>query len=468
VKVLVVEDEPRVRASLVELIQELGYEASAVGSVADARDALTRGAPDVCITDLGLPDGNGLDVIRAAKAARPDSAVLVLTGKGSILSAVEAMRAGAHDFLLKPLKPALLASALARLSENHAPHAAAHPGPAAAGQLGEMVGRSPAMLEIFRLIARVAGSEAPVMITGESGTGKEVAARTVHALSRRIRGPFVAVNCGAISPTLVESELFGHEKGAFTGAERRRAGTFEMAHGGTLFLDEVTEMPSELQVKFLRVLDTRTFRRVGGNEELDVDVRLVASSNRDLAEAVKSKSFRPDLFYRLNVFPLLMPPLRERKADVPALASHFLSEVEEKERRGFTSFEKKALDVLERHGWPGNVRELRNAVHRAYVLSDPPVIQTEAVEAVLDVSHAVEREPAADRADESWPAVPVRVGEKLEAVERKLLIATLQAVKGDRKTAAELLGISLKTVYNRLKHYGLDQPAPPGGRARGS
>ena len=467
-KVLVVEDEPRVRTALVELVQELGYEASAVGSVADARDALTRGESDVCITDLGLQDGNGLDVVRAAKAVRPDSAVLVLTGKGSILAAVEAMRAGAHDFLLKPLKPALLASALARLSENHASHAASHPGRAAAGRLGEMVGRSPAMQEVFRLIARVAGSEAPVMITGESGTGKEVAARTVHALSRRVRGPFVAVNCGAISPNLVESELFGHEKGAFTGAERRRAGTFEMAHGGTLFLDEVTEMPPELQVKFLRVLDTRTFRRVGGNEELDVDVRLVASSNRDLAEAVKSKSFRPDLFYRLNVFPLSMPPLRERKADIPALASHFLAQVEEKEQRGFTSFEEAALDVMDRHDWPGNVRELRNAVHRGYVLSDPPLIQTEALEAVLDVSHPVDRPPAAERDRDSWPSVPVRVGEKLEEVERKLLIATLQAVNGDRKTAAELLGISLKTVYNRLKHYGVDHPPLPGGQARGS
>ncbi len=465
-KVLVVEDEPGVRASLVELIQELGYEASAVGTVADARDALARLAPDVCIADLGLPDGNGLDVVRAAKTG-VNCAVLVLTGQGSILAAVEAMRAGAHDFLLKPLKPALLASALARLAERHEIHPAVHTD-VGSGQLGEMVGRSPAMHEVFRLIARVAGSEAPVMITGESGTGKEVAACTVHALSRRSRGPFLAINCGAISPTLVESELFGHEKGSFTGAERRRAGTFEMAQGGTLFLDEVTEMPPELQVKFLRVLDTRTFRRVGGNEELDIDIRLVASSNRDLAEAVRSSSFRPDLFYRLNVFPLRMPPLRERKADIPALASHFLSEIEEKERRGFTAFEEKALEALDRHDWPGNVRELRNAVHRAYVLSDPPVIQTEAAEAVLDASHPAERQPAAEADKESWPAVPVRVGEKLEAVERKLLIATLQAVNGDRRTAAELLGISLKTVYNRLKEYGLDHHTLPGGRARGS
>src|ERR1035437_9771272 len=289
-KVLVVEDEPGVRASLVELIQELGYEASAVGSVADARDALTRGAPDVCITDLGLPDGSGLDVVRAAKAARPDSAVLVLTGKGSILAAVEAMRAGAHDFLLKPLKPALLASALARLSEHHSPHSAARSEPAAAGQLGEMVGRSSAMQEVFRLIARVAGSEAPVMITGESGTGKEVAARTVHALSRRIRGPFVAVNCGAISPELVESELFGHERGAFTGAERRRKGVFEEAEGGTLFLAAIGEQPLGLQPKLLRALEERSVRAVGGCGERRIDVRVIAATHQDLRAAVAARA----------------------------------------------------------------------------------------------------------------------------------------------------------------------------------
>jgi two-component system, NtrC family, response regulator AtoC len=467
-KVLVVEDEPGVRTSLVELIQELGYEASGVGTVADARDQLTRRAPDVCITDLGLPDGNGLDVVRAAKTVRPECAVLVLTGQGSILAAVETMKAGAHDFLLKPLKPTLLASALNRLSERHAPQPSARPEVATPGRLEEMVGESPAMQELFRLIARVAGSEAPVMITGESGTGKEVAARTLHALSRRFRGPFVAVNCGAISPNLVESELFGHERGSFTGAERRRPGTFEIAHGGTLFLDEVTEMPPELQVKFLRVLDTRTYRRVGGNEELDVDVRLVAASNRDLAEAVREKTLRPDLFYRLNVFSLRMPTLRERKGDIPALASHFLRQVEESERRGFTSFEDKALAAMDRHDWPGNVRELKNAVHRAYILSDPPLVQGEAAETVLDPTHTFDPKPGVATDEEAWPSVPVRVGEKLDTVERKLLLATLQAVKGDRRTAAEILGISLKTVYNRLKQYDLDRPTLPGGRPRGS
>ena len=458
-KVLVVEDEQGAREALVELVQELGYEASAVGTVSEAGVALARLRPDVCITDLGLPDGDGLDVVRAAKALSWDCAVVVLTGKGSVRTAVEAMKAGAHDFLLKPVKTSQLAAALAQLAGQQeeargvAPEAL--PDPAAAGGLLGMVGRSTPMLEVFRLLTRVARSNAPVMITGESGTGKEVAASTVHLLSRRAKQPFIAINCGAISPTLVESELFGHEKGAFTGADRRRAGTFEMAHGGTLFLDEVTEMPPELQVKFLRVLETRTFRRVGGNEELDMDIRLIASSNRDLPDAVRREAFRADLFYRLNVFPLRLPPLRERREDIALLAATFLSQIEEKEKRGFSSFEEQALSALSGHDWPGNVRELRNAVHRSYVLSDPPRVQTEAAEAVLTDSGSAEMRPAVGE-DDSWPSVPLRVGETLQAAEKKLLTATLSAVKGDKRAAAELLGVSLKTIYNKLKEYQLD------------
>ncbi len=458
-KVLVVEDETGAREALVELVQGMGYEAASAGSVADAGEALVRFAPDVCIADLGLPDGDGLDVVRAAKASGRDCAVLVLTGMGSVRTAVDAMKAGAHDFLLKPLKTSQLAAALTLLSERHEEAGelppAVVPDPAAAGGLAEMVGRSAPMLEVFRLLARVARSNAPVMITGESGTGKEVAASTVHLLSRRANRPFVAINCGAISPTLVESELFGHEKGAFTGADRRRAGTFEMANGGTLFLDEVTEMPPELQVKFLRVLETRTFRRVGGSEELDMDIRLVASSNRDLGEAVRRETFRADLFYRLNVFPLRLPPLRERKEDIRLLAATFLAQIEEKERRGFSSFEPRALEALSGHDWPGNVRELKNAVHRAYVLSDPPAIQAEAAEGVLTDSGSADLRPAAGDAA-AWPVVPVRVGETLQSVEKKVLTATLLAVKGDRRAAAEILGVSLKTIYNKLKEYRLE------------
>ena len=458
-RVLVVEDETGAREALVELVQEMGYDSSSAGSVADAGEALARFVPDVCITDLGLPDGDGLDVLRAAKGAGRDCAVLVLTGKGSVRTAVEAMKAGAHDFLLKPLKASQLATALALLSgrreEASALVPAVVPDPAAAGGLAGMVGRTAPMLDVFRLLTRVARSNAPVMITGESGTGKEVAASAVHLLSRRAGRPFVAVNCGAISPNLAESELFGHEKGAFTGAERRRAGAFEMAHGGTLFLDEVTEMPPEFQVKFLRVLETRTFRRVGGSDELDMDIRLVASSNRDLAEAVRKERFRADLFYRLNVFPLRLPPLRERKEDIPLLATHFLAQIEEKEMRGFSSFEARALQALSGYDWPGNVRELKNAVHRAYVLSDPPSIQPEAAEAVLTDSGSAELRPVTGD-DGAWPAVPVRVGETLHAVEKKVLEATLLAVKGDKRLAAELLGVSIKTIYNKLKEYQLE------------
>jgi DNA-binding NtrC family response regulator len=459
VKVLVVEDEVGAREALADLVRELGYEALAAASVAEAVAALDLLAPDVCITDLGLPDGDGLDVIRAARSAGRECSVLVLTGKGSVRTAVEAMKAGAHDYLLKPLKVVQLTTALSHLAEQAEAARGglpeALPDPVAAGGLAGMVGRSAPMLEVFRLLTRVARSNAPVMITGESGTGKEVAATTVHLLSRRSSRPFVALNCGAISPMLVESELFGHERGAFTGADRRRAGTFEMAHGGTLFLDEVSEMPPEVQVKFLRVLETRTFRRVGGTEELDMDIRLVTSSNRDLADAVRREAFRSDLFYRLNVFPLRLPPLRERKEDVPLLAAHFLSQIEEKEQRGFSSFEDRALDSLSGYDWPGNVRELRNAVHRSYVLSDPPAIQAEAAEAVLADSGAAELHRGAGD-DESWPAVPVRVGDTLQAVEKKLLTATLLAVKGDKRLAAELLGVSLKTVYNKLKEYQLE------------
>jgi DNA-binding NtrC family response regulator len=259
------------------------------------------------------------------------------------------------------------------------------------------------------------------------------------------------VNCGAISPNLVESELFGHEKGSFTGAERRREGTFELARRGTLFLDEVTETPLEMQVKLLRVLETKSFRRVGGTEERDVDVRVVASSNRDLLEAVANGTFREDLYYRLAVFPLRLPSLRERLSDVPTLAREFLSRVEAEERRAIVDIEPAALEALGRHPWPGNVRELRNVVHRAYVLSDPPAISSEAVEAVLAAPAPVP--PGSGGAGDAL-LVPVRVGDTAREAERKLIEATIAAVGGDKRAAAEMLGLSLKTVYNKLRSWG--------------
>ncbi len=251
------------------------------------------------------------------------------------------------------------------------------------GRLGDLVGRSPVMTQIFDVIRRVAKSNAPVLITGASGTGKEVAARTIHRLSRRAAKPFVAFNCGAISPTLIESELFGHERGSFTGADKRRVGYFEEAAGGTLFLDEITEMGSELQVKLLRVLEDRTLRRVGGSQELKVDVRLVSATNRDPHDAIKAKKLREDLYYRLNVFPLALPTLAERREDIPLLAEHFRKMIEEQERSGVASWDPKALEMLLAYDWPGNVRELRNIVHRAYVMTEGKTIRPDVMQALL-------------------------------------------------------------------------------------
>jgi DNA-binding NtrC family response regulator len=457
VKTLVVEDDPRTRRALAELLVELGHEAAEAGSVAEAAAAYRDAPPDVAIVDLGLPDGDGLDLVREAPAG---TAVLVLTGQGSVRSAVEAMKAGAHDFFVKPLRPPQLRAALEHLGGRRARPAVPSAGTAAEGDregegeregLAGLLGASAPMQDVTRLLARVAVSDAPVFLYGESGTGKEVAARTLHALSRRASGPFVGVNCGAISPNLVESELFGHEKGSFTGAERRREGTFELARRGTLFLDEVTETPLEMQVKLLRVLETKAFRRVGGTEERDVDVRVVASSNRDVLEAVASGAFREDLYYRLAVFPLRLPPLRERLSDVPILAREFLARIEAEERRGLADFEPAALEALRRHAWPGNVRELRNVVHRAYVLSDPPAVSLEATEAVLAAPAPMT--PGAAGAEDAL-VVPVRVGDTAEAAERKLIEATLAAVGGDKRAAAEMLGLSIKTIYNKVRSWG--------------
>jgi DNA-binding NtrC family response regulator len=315
------------------------------------------------------------------------------------------------------------------------------------------------MQEIFGIISRVAKSDAPVMIIGESGTGKEVAAATIHDLSRRRAKPFVAINCGAISPSLIESELFGHERGSFTGADKRRQGYFELANGGTLFFDEVTEMSTELQIKLLRVLETRTFRRVGGNEELKVNTRILSSTNRDLQEAIRAGKLREDFYYRLNVFPLVLPPLRDRKEDIAPLAQHFLERIEEREKGGFREIEADAITALLEHSWPGNVRELRNVIHRAYVLSNPPVIGLAAVNSVL--GHPVMKSPAmvspaAPSAASGAGVVQFKVGESLAEAESRLFRKTLEFAKGDKKKAAGILKVPLKNFNSKLKEHGIE------------
>ena len=454
-KILIVEDDAATRRGLEQLLIDAHPETRSVGTLEKARAVLDEFSPNLCIVDLMLPDGDGLDLIRELRAQDPSREFVVLTGHGSIDTAVEAMKAGASDYLLKPLKPAQISVVLERLSEKMDLEREVddlRSQLAKSGRFGQMVGKSEAMQEIFSVISRVAKSDAPVMIIGESGTGKEVAAVTIHELSRRRAKPFVAINCGAISPSLIESELFGHERGSFTGADKRRQGYFELANGGTLFFDEVTEMSADLQIKLLRVLETRTFRRVGGNEELKVNTRILSSTNRDLQEAIKSGKLREDFYYRLNVFPLVLPPLRQRKEDIPPLAQHFLDRIEEREKAGFREIETEAIAALNEHSWPGNVRELRNVIHRAYVLSNPPVISASAVNSVL--GHPTLKVPAASAAASS-SVVQFKVGESLADAERRLLSKTLEFAKGDKKKAASMLKVPLKNLNTKLKAYGL-------------
>jgi two-component system, NtrC family, response regulator AtoC len=385
-KVLIVEDDLATRKGLEESVKDLGGEARSVGTVKEASRALQDFDPRLLIVDIHLPDGDGIEVLRAARETDSDREGIVITGQGSIDNAIEALRAGAVDYLLKPLRPAQLEVVFNRLADRRRLEFEVETLRAElqeTGRLGDLVGRSPVMTQIFDIIRRVAKSNAPILITGASGSGKEVAARTIHRLSRRAGKPFVAFNCGAISPTLIESELFGHERGSFTGADKRRVGYFEEAAGGTLFLDEITEMGSELQVKLLRVLEDRTLRRVGGSQELKVDVRLISATNRDPHDAIKHKKLREDLYYRLNVFPIALPTLAERRDDIPLLAEYFRKLIEEQERAGVSGWDPKALELLQGHEWPGNVRELRNIVHRAYVMTEGKIIRPEVVLSLL-------------------------------------------------------------------------------------
>ena len=393
-KTLIVEDDAATRRGLEESVKDLGGEPRSVGTAKEAVRAIEEFDPRVLIVDIHLPDGDGIEVLRAARENDADREGIVITGQGSIDNAIEALRAGAFDYLLKPLRPAQLEVVFNRLADRRRLESEVETLRGElqeTGRLGDLVGRSEVMTRVFDVIRRVARSNAPVLITGASGSGKEVVARTIHRLSRRAGKPFVAFNCGAISPTLIESELFGHERGSFTGAEKRRVGYFEEAMGGTLFLDEITEMGAELQVKLLRVLEDRTLRRVGGSQELKVDVRLISATNREPREAIAARKLREDLYYRLNVFPMVLPTLADRPEDIPLLAEHFRKLIEDQEHAGVSGWDPASLTLLQSYGWPGNVRELRNVVHRAYVMTEGKVIRPEVVEALLPTSGKIPR-----------------------------------------------------------------------------
>jgi DNA-binding NtrC family response regulator len=446
-KVLVVDDEPAERDGLARLVGQWGYEVETAASGEEALDFIERQHPAVVLTDLMLPEMTGLDLLQRLRETGRPPVVLLVTGHGTVESAVEAMRHGAFDYLTKPVDATRLQVLLEKSIEqeslsrevNFLRHQLRQK-----GSFGQLVGQSKGMQEVYRWIELAATSNAPVLIYGESGTGKELVARTIHDLSNRRNKPFVAINCAAIPETLIESELFGHERGAFTGATERRLGCFELADGGTLFLDEIAEMDNSTQAKLLRVLQESTFRRVGGGkQEVQVDVRVIAATNRVPSEALAQGQLREDLFYRLNVFSVQLPALRERREDIALLGKTFIDEFNRQDNRQVRGLTPEADAELERYHWPGNVRELRNVIQRAVVLCGSGLIAAEHLpETVLKGSAPATQAP-------SGSVTPIR------EMERELILRALEETHQDKRRAAALLGISLKTLYNKLAKYGI-------------
>ena len=452
---LVVDDDENIREALTELAQREGFRAAGAGSLAEARQRLKESRPDVILTDLGLPDGNGLDLL-ADLTEPPRPEVILITGNATVDSAIAAIRTGVLDYLEKPVDTRRLKSILANVSrtlelkqENQALRFELRK----LGRFGGLIGASSAMQRIYDLIARVAPTQASVLITGESGTGKEMVAQTVHQLSTRRSGPFLPVNCSAVPATLIESQLFGHEKGSFTGAAQQHRGFFERASGGSLFLDEITEMPMELQARLLRVLETGTVMRVGSETQIQVDVRMVAATNRSPESAVRDGKLREDLYYRLNVFPVNLPPLRDRGEDVELLADFFLSQLNQ-EAGTEKVLSDRSRDRLRRHNWPGNVRELKNAMHRAFIMAE------EQVELEIPAGSTAGMHESSGGGGSASGLDSIEVGLALDEVERRVILATLERYEGDKRRAAETLGISLKTLYNRLNVYAAGGNGP--------
>ncbi|HYM47589.1 MAG TPA: sigma-54 dependent transcriptional regulator [Burkholderiaceae bacterium] len=438
---LIVDDDVGTRDWLAEVAQREGFTVATAETLQSARVQLVRQHPDVLLTDLQLPDGNGMELVADLERAA-DTEIIVVTGHASLDSAVEALRLGATDYLTKPLEVDRLINMLRRQPRTvDLKHEIGELRDELrkAGRFGHLYGSSPAMQAVYDKMARVAPTSATVLLIGDSGTGKELAARTVHDLSKRKRAPFLAVSCGAISPQLIESELFGHEKGSFTGVDRQHKGLFERANGGTILLDEITEMPLALQVKLLRALETGTFVRAGTTQPMVTDVRIIAATNKLPSQAVADGEFREDLYHRLNVFPIQLPLLRERGNDLEMLAQRFLDELNTAECSA-KRFAAAALERLYQHSWPGNVRELKNYVQRAYILAD------------LVIDGGAEPDTAPVGAEEN-ELITVRIGTPLHEIEERVTRATLARCGNVKKKAAEILGISLKTLYNRLEGY---------------
>ncbi len=455
-KVLIADDEEAQRNGLASMIRGWGFATETAADGQEALEKLMGESFSVLITDLKMPRMDGFELLRRLPAENIQTPAIVLTAFGNIETAVSTMHElGAYWFLEKPIQPSVVrvllerAIAHARLAEETQ---RLQRQLSQSGTMGQMAGTSARMRQIFSLVEQVAPSKAAVLITGESGTGKELVARALHSLSPRANGPFVALNCAAMPESLIESELFGHEKGAFTGAVERRAGCFELAQGGTLLLDEIGDMPLNTQAKLLRVLEDSRVRRLGGRTEMVVDVRVVASTNKNLPEAIRQSQFREDLYYRLNVFEIQLPPLRERLEDVPVVARVLLEELNKKHGTQVTEIAPEAMELLRQHRWPGNVRELRNALERAVILAGEGAVQTRHLPPSVAPS-GVPREAPAAVAAAGEDVVVLPVGTTIDDAERALVRRTLVMTKGNKTRAAEILGISLKTLFNKLKGY---------------
>jgi two-component system, NtrC family, response regulator HydG len=466
-RVLVADDHDAVRDGMAIALSRLGHEVVAVRGGAEAIAAYRKKPADVVVTDLRMAPVDGIEVVRRLRELDPESTVIVISAHGTIPTAVEAMRAGAIDFIEKPFSPDVLRARVEKGIEIARERRGARTAHARADALAEdqlrahdptgLVGSSEAMKRTHDQIRKVAATGATVLVLGESGTGKELVARAIHDGSPRRDKPFVSVSCAALPEGLLESELFGHEKGAFTGAVRRKLGRFELAHEGTLFLDEIGEIPPAIQVKLLRVLQEQRFERVGGEETIEVDVRVVSATNRDLAAAAKAGRFREDLYYRLNVVPILLPPLRERPGDVEELARFFLARSAPRIGRAVKGFAPEALELLRRHRWPGNVRELENVVDQALVFAEHELVGPE------DLPEGLRHAPPA-------PALPVPAGDRsltdvLEDLERGLILAAYEKARGVKAETARLLGIKPSALYYKLEKYGIAKAGDEDGEA---
>jgi len=451
-RVLIVEDEDNARKGYEQLLQRWGYDVLGVGSAEEVLAKFAGYQPDTLIADVELPGMNGLDLLKQLGSDLHGVPAIIITGKGNDERAVAAIEAGAFWYIEKPLKGpvlrALLDRALSKARDSRQ-LAVLQRQLRESGRLGDLVGGTKPMQEVMRIVEMAAPSSASVLITGETGAGKEIVARTIHRLSPRAGGPFVAINCSAIPESLMESEIFGHERGAFTGAAERRIGCFELADGGTLLLDEIGEMPAPTQAKLLRVLEDRKVRRLGSKTETPVDVRVVAATNKDPEQAVGNGQLRQDLYFRLNVFHIHLPPLREHKDDIPLLVEYILREVNVKHGKHVRGIGAEVLDIFMGHTWPGNIRELRNALERAAIMCEKDLITRACLPSEFGKMAA--------KGPSDLSTIKFPVGTTVDAMERELILQTLSATGNNKTRAAELLGISLKTLHNKLKEYGGDR-----------